>query len=65
MLSRSDIPQYQSLRLDRAARLTGEAFGFDDTSPSHLPHQSGASSWVLWMLVASVAASGLFFIALR
>lgn len=63
MLSRSSVPQYQSIGLDRAARLTGEAFGFDDpVSENHHAHAMGPASRVIWVLAAVAALSGLGYI---
>ena len=49
------------IHLDRAARIAGEAFAFDE--PDNAP-VAQKSSWanVLWLVVALAALSGLYVI---
>ena len=66
MLSRSDVPRYQTIGLDRAAKLTGEAFGFEDAaSPERAAPHSSFGSKVLWLMAGLTALGGLAYIALR
>lgn len=66
MLSRSDVPRYQTIGLDRAAKLTGEAFAFEDaaTPGRATPHQFFGTK-ALWLVAGLVALGGLAYIALR
>jgi hypothetical protein len=66
VLSRSGVPRYQTISLDRAAKLTGEAFGFEDAASLErtAPH-SLFSSRALWLMAGFVALGGLAYIALR
>jgi hypothetical protein len=66
VLSRSGVPRYQTISLDRAAKLTGEAFGFEDTSsPEHTAPHASFGSRALWLIAGLVALGGLVYIALR
>jgi hypothetical protein len=66
VLSRSGVPRYQTISLDRAARLTGEAFGFEDaTSPEHAAPYHSFGARALWLVAGLIALGGLAYIALR
>lgn len=66
MLSRSGVPRYQTISLDRAAKLTGEAFGFEDSASIE---RSGScqplATKALWMIAGLAALAGLAYIAIR
>lgn len=66
MLSRSGVPRYQAISLDRAAKLTGEAFGFEDSAGIERArsHQSPGGK-ALWMIAGLAALAGLAYIAIR
>lgn len=51
----------QKLHLDRAARIAGEAFAFDepDTTPTVKSNAFGSS--LLWLFIAAAAILGLGF----
>lgn len=65
MQSRSGATNYKTVSLDRAARLTGEAFGCEDASVNQNASGFYGGSRTMWSLVALAALSGLVYIALR
>lgn len=66
VLSRSGVPGYQMISLDRAARLTGEAFGFEDAASfEHAASHQSFGTRVLWLMAGLIALGGLAYIALR
>lgn len=58
---RTTLGPAQKLHLDRAARIAGEAFAFDepDNTPAAKSSSYGAS--LLWLSIAAVAVLGLGF----
>ncbi|HZH11802.1 MAG TPA: hypothetical protein VEZ24_15685 [Microvirga sp.] len=58
---RTTMGPAQKLHLDRAARIAGEAFAFDepDTAPAVKTSTFGSS--LLWLSIAVVAVLGLGF----
>lgn len=65
MQSRSGVTNYKTVSLDRAARLTGEAFGYEDASAAQVAAPSHGGGRAVWTAVALVALCGLVYIALR
>jgi hypothetical protein len=48
----------RKLHLDRAARIAGEAFAFDEPDATPAPHRSYGSS-LIWLSMAAVAVLAL------
>jgi hypothetical protein len=63
--SRSGATNYKTVSLDRAARLTGEAFGYEDGSVGQHGAGSHSGNRMVWTLVALAALGGLAYLALR
>ena len=58
MMTRTTLGSAQKLHLDRAARIAGEAFAFDepDTTPSS---SRSIGSTLVWLSMAALAVLGL------
>ena len=58
MTTRTTMAPAQKLHLDRAARIAGEAFAFDEPDVTPAPHRLYGSS-LIWLAMAAVAVLGL------
>lgn len=59
---RSPAARTHHIHLHRAARIAGEAFAFDEPDSAPVASKSAARMSVLWVAVAVVAFSALYFI---
>ncbi|WP_445500532.1 hypothetical protein [Microvirga sp. G4-2] len=58
---RTTVGPARKLHLDRAARIAGEAFAFDEPDTTPAVKSSTFGSSVLWLSIAAVAILGLGF----
>jgi hypothetical protein len=58
---RTTMRPAQKLHLDRAARIAGEAFAFDEPDTTPAVKSSAFTSSLLWLSIAAVAVLGLGF----
>lgn len=58
---RTTMGSAQKLHLDRAARIAGEAFAFDEPDATPAVKSSTFGSSLLWLSMAAVAVAGLVF----
>ncbi|MCG7394016.1 hypothetical protein MHY87_13980 [Microvirga sp. ACRRW] len=58
---RTTMGPAQKLHLDRAARIAGEAFAFDEPDTTPAAKSSSLGSSLLWLSIAAVAVIGLSF----
>jgi hypothetical protein len=58
---RTTMGSAQKLHLDRAARIAGEAFAFDEPDTIPATKSSTLGSSLLWLSMAAVAIIGLSF----
>lgn len=62
MASRQSVPVTRMAGLQRAARLAGESFGYEDARLAEMPRTDWLASRGLWWLAAIAAAAGLTFL---
>lgn len=58
---RTTMGSAQKLHLDRAARIAGEAFAFDEPDTTPVVKSSTFGSSLLWLSMAAVAVIGLSY----
>lgn len=58
---RTTMGPARKLHLDRAARIAGEAFAFDEPDAAPTVKSSAFGSSLLWLSIAAVAIAGLGF----
>ncbi|CAM5767588.1 hypothetical protein BMIN10S_02279 [Bosea minatitlanensis] len=63
MVSRQSVPVTRMAGLQRAARMAGESFGYEDARlATEAPRLDWLFSRGLWWLVATAAGAGLAFL---
>lgn len=58
---RTTMGPAQKLHLDRAARIAGEAFAFDEPDTAPVTKNNAIGPSLLWLAIAAVAVLGLGF----